>query len=113
MENCIFCKIAKGDIPSTKLYEDNDMVIIKDINPQAPIHLLLIPKEHYANIIDMSEAQAQTLAKCLKKLGSMASELGLDNGFRIVSNKGSDGRQSVDHLHVHILGGHPLSEVMG
>ena len=66
MSDCIFCKIANGEIPSTKLYEDDDMVIIKDLNPQAPIHLLLIPKEHYANIIEMSDAQAQTLAKCIK-----------------------------------------------
>ena len=67
MENCLFCKIIRGDIPSAKVYEDDDMIIIKDIAPQAPVHLLLIPKEHYANIIEMSDAQAQTLAKCLKK----------------------------------------------
>lgn len=113
MENCIFCKIANGEIPSAKLYEDEDMIIIKDINPQAPIHLLLIPKEHYADLTEMSDSQAITLGKCLKKVGAMASQLGLDNGFRVVSNKGDDGRQSVHHLHVHILGGHPLSEIMG
>lgn len=66
MDNCIFCKIVKGDIPSTKVYEDDDMIIIKDLNPQAPVHLLLIPKEHYANIIEMTDSQSQTLAKCLK-----------------------------------------------
>ena len=65
MENCIFCKIANGEIPSTKLYEDDDMVIIKDLNPQAPVHLLLIPKQHYANIVEMTDAQAQTLANCV------------------------------------------------
>lgn len=112
MSDCIFCKIANGEIPSTKLYEDDDMIIIKDLNPQAPVHLLLIPKEHYANIIEMSDAQAQTLAKCVKKLSALADQLGLQNGFRLVSNKGEDGRQSVGHLHIHILGGTKLSDTM-
>jgi bis(5'-nucleosyl)-tetraphosphatase (symmetrical) len=112
MDNCIFCKIVKGDIPSAKVYEDEDMIIIKDLNPQAPVHLLLIPKEHYANIVEMSDAQAQTLAKCLKKLATLTDKLGLQNGFRLVSNKGEDGCQSVGHLHIHILGGRKLSDTM-
>ena len=112
MENCVFCKIVKGDIPSTKVYEEDDMIIIKDLNPQAPVHLLLIPKEHYANIVEMSDAQAQTLAKCLKKLSTLTDKLGLQNGFRLVSNKGEDGCQSVGHLHIHILGGTKLSDTM-
>lgn len=112
MENCIFCKIANGSIPSTKLYEDENMVIIKDLNPQAPVHLLLIPKEHYANIIEMSDTEAQALAKCVKKLSTLTNELGLENGFRLVSNKGEDGCQSVNHLHIHILGGKKLDDKM-
>lgn len=112
MDNCIFCKIVKGEIPSAKVYEDEDMIIIKDLNPQAPVHLLLIPKEHYANIVEMSDAQAQTLAKCLKKLATLTDKLGLQNGFRLVSNKGEDGCQSVGHLHIHILGGRKLSDTM-
>lgn len=112
MDNCIFCKIVKGDIPSTKVYEDDYMIIIKDLNPQAPVHLLLIPKEHYANIIEMTDSQSQTLAKCLKKLSTLTDELGLRNGFRLVSNKGEDGCQSVGHLHIHILGGGKLSDTM-
>lgn len=112
MNNCIFCKIVKGDIPSAKVYDDEDMIIIKDLNPQAPVHLLLIPKEHYANIVEMSDAQAQTLAKCLKKLATLTDKLGLQNGFRLVSNKGDDGCQSVNHLHIHILGGTKLSDTM-
>lgn len=112
MDNCIFCKIVKGDIPSAKVYENEDMIIIKDLNPQAPVHLLLIPKEHYANIVEMSDAQAQTLAKCLKKLSTLTDKLGLQNGFRLVSNKGEDGCQSVGHLHIHILGGRKLSDTM-
>ena len=113
MENCLFCKIVKGDIPSAKVYEDDNMIIIKDIAPQAPIHLLLIPKEHYANIIEMTDCQAQTLAKCLKKLSNLTDELGLQDGFRLVSNKGANGCQSVEHLHIHILGGDKLNEKMG
>lgn len=112
MDNCIFCKIVNGDIPSTKVYEDDDMIIIKDLNPQAPVHLLLIPKEHYANIIEMTDSQSQTLARCLKKLSTLTDELGLQNGFRLVSNKGEDGCQSVGHLHIHILGGRKLSDSM-
>ena len=113
MENCLFCKIVRGEIPSTKVYEDDNMIIIKDIAPQAPVHLLLIPKEHYANIIEMSEEQALILAKCIKKLSTLTNTLGIAEGFRLVSNKGANGCQSVDHLHIHILGGHKLSDIMG
>ena len=102
---CIFCKIISGEIPSQKVYEDDDMIIIKDINPQAKIHYLMIPKEHFANIIDMTEKQAATLARMLKTLSAMVDKLGLSGGFRLVSNKGADACQSVEHLHVHILGG--------
>lgn len=112
MDNCLFCKIIKGEIPSAKVYEDDDMLIIKDIAPQAPVHLLLLPKEHYANIVEMTDAQAATLAKCVKKLSTMTDELGLQNGFRLVSNKGADACQSVEHLHIHILGGEKLSDTM-
>ncbi len=113
MENCIFCRIINGEIPSTKLYEDDDMLIIKDVNPQADIHLLLLPKEHYANIVEMSDTQAQTLAKCIKKLSTLVDELGLKDGFRLVSNKGAHACQSVEHLHVHVLGGNQLRDRMG
>ena len=113
MEDCIFCKIIGRDIASTKVYEDEDMVIIKDIAPQAPVHLLLLPKQHYPDIIAMSDEQAQTLARCLKKLSAMTAELGLEGGFRLVSNKGADACQSVGHLHIHILGGGQLADKMG
>ena len=112
MENCLFCKIIKGEIPSAKVYEDEDMLIFKDIAPQAPIHLLLVPKKHYANVIEMSEEDAYILARCIKKLSTMTEELGLSEGFRLVSNKGANGCQSVDHLHIHILGGEKLSDKM-
>ena len=112
-DDCIFCKIAKGEIPSNKLYEDDDMLIIKDLNPQAPVHLLLIPKDHYANVCEMNDEQALALAKCVKKLSTLVDELGLQDGFRLVSNKGENGCQSVQHLHIHILGGKHLSDNMG
>jgi len=111
--NCVFCAIIEGEIPSQKVYEDGDMIIIKDMHPIAPVHLLLIPKEHYADITVMSDAQAATLGKCLKKLSALIDKLGLENGFRLASNKGADGCQSVDHLHIHILGGKQLSASMG
>ena len=90
MSECIFCKIINGEIPSTKVYEDDDMLIIKDIAPMAPIHLLLLPKQHFANILEMTNEQSQILAKCIKKLSTMTHELGLDDGFRLVSNKGKN-----------------------
>lgn len=109
---CVFCKIIAGEIPSTKVYEDDDMIIIKDINPQASIHYLMIPKEHFRDVTEMNEKQAATLSRMLLTFGKMADDLGLKNGFRLVSNKGEDGCQSVGHLHIHILGGEKLSENM-
>ncbi|UKI14001.1 MAG: HIT domain-containing protein [Clostridiales bacterium] len=101
----IFARLSRVKSPRQKVYEDEDMIIIKDINPQAKIHYLMIPKEHFADITEMNEKQAATLSRMLLKLGKMTDELGLQNGFRIVSNKGEDGCQSVPHLHIHILGG--------
>lgn len=109
---CVFCKIISGEIPSAKMFENDDMIIIKDLNPQAKIHYLLIPKEHYANIIEMTDEQALTLGRCIKTLSTLTDELGLSDGFRLVSNKGANGCQSVEHLHIHILGGEKLSENM-
>ena len=74
MKDCVFCKIIRGEIPSVKVYEDEDMVIVKDIAPQAPVHLLLLPKEHYANIVEMSDAQAQTPGRCLNTLSGMVAD---------------------------------------
>ncbi len=110
--NCIFCKIINGEIPSTKVYEDEMMIIINDIAPQATKHYLAIPKQHFANIVEMNDEQAAIVGKMLKKIGELADRLGLKDGFRIVSNKGENGCQSVGHLHIHILGGEKLSEKM-
>lgn len=109
---CVFCDIISGKIPTNCVYQDEDMMIIKDLNPQAKVHLLLLPKEHYANIVEMTDRQAGTLAKCVKKVSTMVDELGLTDGFRLVSNKGKYGCQSVEHLHVHILGGEQLGDKM-
>ena len=110
---CVFCKIIKGDIPSKKVYEDDNMIIIHDIEPQAKYHYLMIPKQHFANIIEMTDEQSLILGKCLKKLGELEDSLGLENGFRLISNKGANACQSVEHLHIHILGGEKLSIKMG
>ncbi len=110
--DCIFCKIINGEIPSTKVYEDEMMIIINDIAPQATKHYLAIPKQHFANIVEMNDEQAAIVGKMLKKISELADRLGLKDGFRIVSNKGENGCQSVGHLHIHILGGEKLSEKM-
>ena len=113
MSDCIFCKIIAGEIPSSKFYEDDDILIIADINPQAAKHYLMMPKKHYTDIADMADKDPAALGNMFKKLSGLVSELGLDGGFRIVSNKGENGCQSVGHLHVHVLGGEKLSEKMG
>lgn len=110
--SCIFCKIISGEIPSTKVYEDKDIIIIRDIAPQAEQHYLLIPREHYANLGELNEARAAVLANSLLKVNSMRNELGLTEGYRIVSNCGEIACQTVFHLHIHILGGKKLSEKM-
>lgn len=109
---CVFCKIIAGEIPSDKVYEDEDMVIIRDLHPQAKIHLLMIPKEHYANVREMDEKRSLVLARMLRTFSGLADGLGLKNGFRLVCNTGADGRQTVEHLHVHVLGGEPLNDRM-
>lgn len=113
MNDCLFCKIIAGEIPSQKVFENDDMVIIKDISPQAAIHLLLLPKTHYANIGELAISDADLLARCVRTLALMADELGLSQGYRLITNKGAHGCQTVNHIHIHILGGEQLSEKMG
>ena len=113
MENCIFCKIISGIIKSEFLYEDENMVIIRDISPQTKIHLLMIPKTHYENVSALTDENALILGKCIKKIGEISESLGLKNGFRLCMNTGADACQSVYHLHVHIIGGDVLSGRMG
>ena len=108
MEDCIFCKIRLGQLPSTKLYEDDDFIIIKDINPMAKIHLIAIPNEHYATLEMQTEEGARVLGKILNKIGELSDSLGLDKGYRLVINQGDDAGQTVHHLHIHIMGGEKL-----
>ncbi|MCH5154233.1 MAG: histidine triad nucleotide-binding protein [Clostridiales bacterium] len=110
MDDCIFCKIIKGEIPSEKLYEDELMIIIKDIAPKAKIHFLAIPKKHFKYFSDMTEQDAVMLGRCIKKVGTLAPSLGLEGGFRFVVNQGDDAIQTVPHLHMHLLGGQKLAE---
>ena len=108
MEDCLFCKIIKGEISATKVYEDDDMVIFKDIDPKAKNHHLCVPKSHFKLLADMTEKQGEMLLKCFKKIPTLVKELGLDNGYRLVINQGDDAGQSVFHLHIHILSGQKM-----
>ncbi len=112
MENCIFCKIIAGEIPSNKVYEDEDMLAFRDINPQAKVHVLVVPKSHFATLAEMNEAQAELVKKCLQKIPEIAEKLGLSGGYRLIINQGKDAGQTVHHLHIHILGGQDMGEKM-
>ncbi len=112
MDNCIFCKIIAGDIPSNKVYEDEDMLAFRDINPQAKVHVLVVPKSHFATLAEMNEAQAELVKKCLQKIPHIAQLLGLEKGYRLIVNQGEDAGQTVHHLHIHILGGQSMGEKM-
>ncbi len=110
MEDCVFCKIRKRELPSTTLYKDDDMMIIKDINPQAKVHLIAIPNTHVPYIDMMTEEGINVLAKIISKISHCQEELGITNGYRLVVNQGEDGGQTVGHVHIHILGGEKLKD---
>jgi len=112
MNDCIFCKIAAGEIPSTKVYEDDRILAFKDINPQTPVHILIIPKAHYDSVNGLDESSAPIVGDIMLIAKKLAKEFGLDNGYRIITNIGEDGGQTVKHLHFHLLGGAKLSEKM-
>lgn len=107
-DDCVFCKIIKGQIPSTKVYEDEKMLVFKDIEPKAKVHLLAVPKDHFKLLSQMDEVRAQTLSYMLAKIPQIAAENGCANGYRLVINQGDDAGQTVFHLHIHILGGENL-----
>ena len=111
-ENCLFCKIITGEIPSTKVFEDNFCYAFRDINPQAPTHILVVPKAHITSAADISAINDALVGHIFSKIAEIAKEEGLENGFRVVSNVGADGGQTVNHLHFHLLGGKPLSGSM-
>lgn len=110
MEKCIFCKIRDGEINSKKYYEDEDSFIIANISPKAKKHYLFIPKRHYKLLADQTAKDTEVLGKMLAKIPTLAKELGIENGFRLIINQGDDSGQEVPHLHVHILGGEKLGD---
>ncbi len=113
MDSCLFCKIIKGDIPSKKVYEDEYAFAFHDINPQAPIHVLVVSKTHVKDVSEGNSLKDTELAGIIRVCGRVAALTGIDqSGFRIVSNCGHDGCQSIPHLHFHVLGGRQLTENM-
>ena len=112
MENCLFCKIIAGDIPSTKVYEDEKVLAFRDIAPQAPTHILVIPKAHIASVAEITAENAPLVAHIFQVIPEIARAEGLDGGYRVVSNCGADAGQTVHHLHFHILGGTVLNTQM-
>lgn len=111
--DCLFCSIIRGDIPSAKIYEDEYCYAFSDIHPQAPVHCLVVPRVHIASLADVTEENAETVTHILTAIPKIADMLGLKNGYRVITNVGEDGCQSVRHLHFHILGGKKLPETMG
>ena len=109
MSDCLFCKIIAGDIPSTKVYEDDTVFAFRDINPQAPTHVLVVPKAHIADCNGVTAENSAVVAHIFEVIPQIARAEGLDKGYRVVSNCGPDAGQTVQHLHFHILGGHPLT----
>ena len=107
--NCLFCKIIAGDIPSTKVYEDEKILAFRDIAPQAPSHILVVPKAHIADCNGITDENAAVVAHIFTVIPQIAKAEGLDNGYRVVSNCGEDAGQTVQHLHFHILGGKKLA----
>ncbi len=109
MADCLFCKIEKGEIPAEKIYEDDKVFAIKDINPQAPTHILIITKKHFSSLMDVEEADAAAMGSVMMTGKKIATDLGLDkSGFRIVNNCGKGAGQSVFHIHFHLLGGRAM-----
>ncbi len=110
MEDCLFCKISQGEIPSQKVYEDENFYAFKDIAPVAPVHVLVIPKKHIANIAALTEADADVAAKMLYAIQKVACILGIDaDGYRVIFNTGEKAGQTVHHMHAHILGGKEMA----
>ena len=112
MSNCLFCKIIAGEIPSNKVYEDETVLAFRDIAPQAPTHILVIPKTHIGSVAEISAENSGVVAHIFEVIPQIAQAEGLENGYRVVSNCGEDGCQSVHHLHFHILGGRKLTAEM-
>jgi len=111
MDDCLFCKIIRGEIPSAKVYENDDVYAFRDINPQAPVHVLIVPKKHVANVLEGArDGMMDTLCRAAADIARQEDVA--ETGFRLITNCGRDGAQSVQHLHLHLLGGKQLSETM-
>ncbi len=110
--DCIFCKIIAGEIPSKTVYEDEKLKAFYDIAPQAPVHVVIIPKEHIPSADAINEQNSASIAYIFEKIPEIAKKCGLSNGYRVITNCGEDGCQSVKHIHFHLLGGTKLSEKM-
>ena len=111
--DCLFCEIIKGNIPSSKVYEDEYCYAFRDINPQAPVHVLVVPKLHMASADEINAENSSYVSAIFEAIPKIAKAEGLVNGYRVITNCGEDGAQSVKHLHFHILGGKKLPENMG
>ena len=105
LDDCLFCRIARGEIPASKVYEDEEVLAFRDINPKAPIHFLIIPKKHIQSLAQAEPEDSALLGKMLGLTRTLALQEGAKNGFRVIINTGRDGGQEVDHLHIHVLGG--------
>ncbi len=111
MEDCIFCKIIKKEIPSTIVYEDDSVIAFNDVNPAAPIHILVVPKKHIATLLDVTEEDKELIAHIYEVINQIARERGFaENGFRVITNCGRDSGQEVMHIHFHVLGGKKLGD---
>ena len=111
--DCLFCKIIAGEIPSSKVYEDQYVYAFRDINPQAPVHILVVPKAHIASADEISGENSVYIAKIFEAIPAIAKAAGLTNGYRVITNCGEDACQTVKHLHFHVMGGKKLPENMG
>lgn len=104
---CVFCAIAAGEIPSTGVLETDQVLAFRDLNPVAPVHVLVIPREHYTSVVELSR-QPELMAELMQVAAQVAQQEGLDSGFRVVFNTGPDGGQEVDHVHAHVIGGRQM-----
>ena len=104
MEDCIFCMLANGQIPTDMVYQDDQITVFRDADPQAPVHMLMVPKIHIASLDDLKDEHADLIAHMMLTIKKVAAQEGLENGYRTVINTGADGQQTVKHLHIHILG---------
>ena len=112
MDECIFCRIIEGKIPSAKVFENDDVFAFRDINPQAPFHVLVVPKKHVSSVAEVGSMSDHEIAACLRAVSQIASDASLSGGYRVISNCGPDACQSVPHLHFHILGGRQMADQM-